>query len=656
MLHCTTLDANVNDCQRRGVFRKLILLMLTCISVPAYAQRTTSNAVTSADDAFGRAVGNEKIGIYSTEEVRGFNPVEAGNVRIEGLYFDQQSLPSSRLVDSSAVRVGYAARGYPFPAPTGIADLKLEKYEGETVFTGEIETEARTNVAGSLQLKIPLIKDRLGISVGTGFRHGRIPYGRYGDFNSQGASVVWTPYAGAEVVAFWSRFYFTNALAQPVIFPTAVVPPPIDRNLSLAQSWSGNVSIGHTSGVIAKLPLGAFRLEAGLFRSTKADPYSFADLELGVNVGGSIGSRAIIADADNQAASTSGEMRLSYARQSGGLRHIVTASIRGRDQSRSYGGQQRVPINASVIGVVDEQPRPNFLFGANDVSAVRQITLGLGYDLLWKGHGGISLGLQKSDYRKQTRFANPALAPIETRDNPWLFNANGSVNLAPGLSAYAGYVKGLEESPVAPDVATNRNEAPPAIRTNQMDAGLRYAFSPKLSLIVGVFEVQKPYFNIDPVRRFRQLGIVSNRGVEISLAGTLAPGLTVVAGTLLLDPKISGPDVDAQVLGARPLGSFKRHSIANFDWKPKGQTAWSFDVALDSFSGATGDIANSFEAAPRETLGIGARYRFNIGGAKVLARAQVQNLFDDFGWKVSSSGGFTYTLARTFLFSLAADY
>jgi iron complex outermembrane recepter protein len=656
LLHCTTLDVSGNECQRPGVFRNPILLLLACVSAPAYAQRTTNNAVTSADDAFGRAVGNEKIGIYSTEEVRGFNPVEAGNVRMEGLYFDQQSLPSSRLVDSSAVRVGYSARGYPFPAPTGIADLKLEKYEGATVFTGEFETEARTNLAGSLQLKFPLIKDKVGISIGTGFRHGRIPYGRYGDFNSQGATAVWTPYAGAEVIAFWSRFNSKNLLAQPIIFPVGVAPPQIDRDQSLAQPWSGSVSIGHTIGFIAKLPLGPLKLEAGLFRSIKSDPLSFADLELGVTDNGRIGSRVIIADADNHAASTSGEARLSYTRQSGDLRHVLIASIRGRDQSRSYGGQQRVLLNASAIGTVNEQPRPNFVFGANDASAVRQFTYGIGYNLLWKARGGISLGLQKSDYRKQTRFADVALAPAETRDNPWLFSANGSVNLAPGLSAYIGYVKGLEESPVAPDVATNRNEAPPAIRTNQKDAGLRYAFSPKLSLIVGVFEVQKPYFNIDPVKRFRQLGVVSNRGVEVSLAGTLAPGLTVVAGTLLLDPKISGPDVDAHVLGARPLGSFTRHSIANFDWKPKGQAAWSFDLALDSFSGATGDIANSFEAPSRETIGIGTRFRFNIGKVKVLARGQVQNLLNDFGWKVSSSGGFTYSLARTFLFSLAADY
>jgi iron complex outermembrane receptor protein len=209
---------------------------------------------------------------------------------------------------------------------------------------------------------------------------------------------------------------------------------------------------------------------------------------------------------------------------------------------------------------------------------------------------------------------------------------------------------------VAPDIATNRDEAPPAIRTSQKDAGVRYAITPKLSLIGGVFEVSKPYFNIDAARRFRQLGQVNNRGIEISLAGTLAPGLTIVAGNLLLDPKISGPEVENGSIGKRPVGSFTRRSIVNLDWKPKGQEAWSFDLAFESIASETGNNRNDFVAPPRETVGIGARFRFELGGTKFLLRGQMTNVFNDYGWKVSSSGGFTYTLPRTAVLNLAADF
>ena len=639
------------------MFKVFGILLLTSISTSAFAQRTTANAVTASDDAFGKAVGNERIGIYSTEEVRGFNPVEAGNVRIEGLYFDQQGQASNRLIDGSTIRVGFGARSYPFPAPTGIADLRLEKFEGQRVISAEIESDADGHSSGSLQFKLPLAGERLGISFGTGYRIGRQPHARYGNFNSQSVLLTWRPVAGSEVTAFWSRFSFARSSASPIIFPsTTAIPKEIPRKQYLGQPWAQGKLKTLTTGLIAKIPLGAFKLEAGLFRSERAEARTFADLLIGVDPLGSVANRLIIADEDNFQGSTSGEVRLTRSWTGGAMRHSLIASVRGRDQSRDFGGQDRRSLGTSVTFRPDDRTKPAFTFGANDASAVRQVTLGLGYDLQWKGRGSFSVAVQKSNYRKQVNFANPVLADALTRDRPLLFSANGAVNILPGLIAYGGYVRGLEESAIAPDIAINRSEAPPALRTRQMDAGLRYAISPKLTLITGVFDIQKPYFNLDATQRFRQLGTIRNRGIEVSLAGSVLPGLTIVAGSVFLDPKISGPDVTAGRIGERPVGSFTRRTVANLDWRPKGQEAWSFDMAFEAVGAETANIANSFTGTARETLGIGTRYRFQLGKAKLLLRGQVTNLLDDYGWKVSSSGGFTFTPPRTFLLSLAADF
>lgn len=634
--------------------RRLLSLVLL-LGSPAYAQRTSNNAVTSADDAFGRAVGNEKIGIYTTEEVRGFNPIEAGNVRIEGLSFDQLSNPSQRLVDSSSVRVGWAARGYPFPAPTGIADLRLEKFEGQRVISFDTEHEDDSNHAGSIQLKLPLAGDKFGLAAGYGMREAKVPQGRNGQFKSMALALTWRPMPDAELTAFASGFFFRKGRVQPVIFPAGISPPKMDRRINYGQPWARNRGTGQTHGVVAKLPLGDFRLEAGLFYSAKDDPRSFAELLIGTNSNGVVANRILIADADNSAHSYSGEVRLSRVWQSGSARHMLTLMAKGRDQQRDYGGQQSIAFGRSTSIATDFRPQPAFAFGTNDQSNVKQRTIGAGYDLIISNLGSLNLGIQKSDYEKVTRFANRALPELVSRDKPWLFNVNGSVRLAKFVSAYGGYVRGLEESPVAPDAATNRNEAPPAIRTRQADFGFRFALTPHLSLIAGVFEVTKPYFNIDAARRFRELGSVSNRGVELSVAGTLAKGLTVIGGTLLLDPKISGTEVTSGRIGPRPIGSFKRRSVANIDWRPGGKSNWSFDLAFDSTSHETGNAANSFAAAPRETVNLGTRYRFKLGSAKLLLRGQVTNIFNDFGWKVSSSGGFTHTLPRTFVVNLAAD-
>src|SRR5580765_985550 len=91
----------------------------------AHAQRASDNVTTQSSDAFGRSVGNEKSGLYTVDDVRGFNPDDAGNVRVDGLYFDQIGRVSTRLIDGNAIRVGPASQRYPCPAPTGLVDYSL---------------------------------------------------------------------------------------------------------------------------------------------------------------------------------------------------------------------------------------------------------------------------------------------------------------------------------------------------------------------------------------------------------------------------------------------------------------------------------------------------------------------------------------------------
>jgi len=103
-----------------------LLTTIMCLTAPGVglAQRADENAVTAAQDAFGTSIGFQTVGLYSANEARGFSPQQAGNLRIEGLYFDQQTwVTGDCMVRETTMRVGIAAQSYSFPAPTGIADL-----------------------------------------------------------------------------------------------------------------------------------------------------------------------------------------------------------------------------------------------------------------------------------------------------------------------------------------------------------------------------------------------------------------------------------------------------------------------------------------------------------------------------------------------------
>jgi iron complex outermembrane recepter protein len=74
--------------------------------------------------------------------------------------------------------------------------------------------------------------------------------------------------------------------------------------------------------------------------------------------------------------------------------------------------------------------------------------------------------------------------------------------------------------------------------------------------------VEKPYFNLDEESRFRQLGTVANRGVEMSIAGRVVKGLTVNAGATWLDARVSGVQVEQGLIGDRPIRNFRLRTLA----------------------------------------------------------------------------------------------
>ncbi len=79
-----------------------------------------------------------------------------------------------------------------------------------------------------------------------------------------------------------------------------------------------------------------------------------------------------------------------------------------------------------------------------------------------------------------------------------------------------------------------------------------------MTLIAGGFEIEKPYYGLDRGNVFRRLGTVTHRGIEASLSGSPAPGLTLVAGGVLLDAKLSGEEVAGGSIGRRPIGTPSR--------------------------------------------------------------------------------------------------
>ena len=165
-----------------------------CMANPgaAWAQRTNENAVASAQDAFGTSVGNERVGLYFPQNARGFSPVQAGNVRINGLFFDYQADLNQRLISGSNVRVGLTAQGYPFPAPTGVADFSLRLPGSEAVASTVVGIGPYGGPRVEVDAQLP-VTDTLGIAGGVGLNNAEFYYGGEQRVVTAAAIARWRP-------------------------------------------------------------------------------------------------------------------------------------------------------------------------------------------------------------------------------------------------------------------------------------------------------------------------------------------------------------------------------------------------------------------------------------------------------------------------------
>lgn len=629
------------------------LLAILFSSVAAAQNRTSENAVTAAEDAFGTSVGRETIGLYSAGSVRGFSANAAGNARIDGLFFDPVWQPNSRIRRSTTIRVGLSAQGFPFPAPTGVIDYALKKPGQAASLSTYFSLDTYETASIEVDGVVPLSRT---LSLGAGFSLNRNDfYNRTeGLQHVEGLSLRWTPAPGIEVQPFLSRSDIYDDEFGPTYIPGgAFLPPDPPRRRFNGPQQPKYRSTAHLYGVLASVRPGAgWLVRAGLFRTWFDDQLTASNLLLNLQPNGTA-QQLFIIDPPSKLASTSGELRVSRSLPDGPRLHTVHLSFRGRDRSDRYGGSAEIDLGPTVIGAAVAPLLPPYAFGPQTRDRVRQDTVSLAYEGRWKDRGELSFGVQRTDYRK--RVVQPGLVEAATRARPLLSNVAGAVHLSRGIALYAGYTSGLEESGVAPETAVNRGEALPAIRTSQRDAGVRWIIADGLKLVAGVFDVRKPYFNLDETNRWAQLGDVKHRGVEASLAGKLTPRLDIVAGGVFLNARVTGEGVELGRVGRRPVGQPARNLQLNIDWRPPVLDGLSLDGGVTHLSARPARRDNRVDLAARSLVDAGARYRFKLAKNDVSVRVEVNNLFGTYGYDLRGSGAYDLIAGRVFGGSLAID-
>lgn len=612
---------------------------------------TTENAVIESSDAFGTQVGQESTGLYSAREVRGFNPVDAGNVRIASLYYDQLTMMPQRLRSTSTIRVGLGTMGFAFPAPTGLVDYALRSPGDERRLTIDASTRHDGNEGIAAELQLPRFgADSIGVFGALALRHRQRNEGGPTSELWNGVGLVeFKPTDNVQLTSFVSLFRNHSDEPGPTYFLAGeVLPPKVDRRRDLSQEWADSADHSLIVGNMLRAPLGAFSLEAGLFFNQRKKPANFVDLFTGMDAEGNVAERFIIADAGAKDSSWSGELRVGRAFAIGATRHQLSLSLRGRDRARLFGGSDRVSLGASTILAADPREKPDFDIGEKNRDNVRQLFAGVAYSGNLTDWLRMDLGASKIDYSKKVDYADPATPDVETTSTPIAWNASLALALSRKLTLFGSLARGMEEADVAPDRAVNRAEAPAAIDTRQEEVVLSYSPVADVTVLAGLFRISKPYHNLDPDLRYRLLGTVVNQGVEISAVARPVEGLTMLGGAVISEPEITGEIVESGTIGPRPLGQPGLRVTGNVDWRfDHGESPLSLDLAVEHIGSQPLNALNSADLEGQQTVNLGMRYRFDLANSRIVFRGRLDNVFDTYSWSMSPGGSLRYNEPRS---------
>ena len=625
----------------------------------ANAQRADEDAVAEAPDAFGLSVGREIIGLYSAGSARGFSPVSAGNLRIDGLYFDEGGNfypPSTRIVRSTLVSVGIAAQPYLFAAPTGIVDYRLRVPGNEAVASVLIGDATYGEAYEETDAELPIVRDVLSMGAGIGYTR-NVAYNlseHSGELNA-GWIARWRPSSAIEIIPFFDMTDHRQQGQMPHIYPDDDGFPRFYSVSPAILPWAHWDSLSSNFGTTARLSFGShWLLSAGVFRAVQHLPVDYLPFLFDTNGRGE-GDYSVNVTPPESSGSTSGELRLSRTFSTATLSNVLFLRVTGRDSSIESASGATVGFGPASIWQIPPVITSGFNPGPiGDVVTVHQLTPGVAYSSAWKNRLRLTLGLQKVFYYRTV--TSPGIPATSSSDTPWLFNGAATVSLTKSLLAYGSYTQGFEEIPVAPDTAINRNEPVPAQLSTQFDGGLTYRILPRLQFLAGAFQIQKPYFDVDQFGVYRELGNWRNRGIELSLTGDLTDRLHIVSGVALIQPivryqagAVAGPT------SATAVGPIPGYMSTNLEYRPAAISGLTLGATVITTSSRYA-VWPYVNLPPFTTLGADVRYQTLLAGHHATWWFRMYNLTDTYGITVDTNSRLYAQDARRFELSLEVDF
>lgn len=619
---------NVGAPRLRHMETRPVVLALA-LAATAAAQ---DNAVNSAADAFGERVGTEQSGLYSESQVRGFDLNDSGAYRIDDAYFSRAAALNDPVLAGVGVRVGVNAVRLAYPSPSGVVNYRLR----EVGPVNHLRLAAGWRDFGTRVVQSDGSWRDNGLSFAGGLIWRplfRLNGGNEGNALDVGGIGAWQIAPGQRLRAFATMFHRRYDGDYAVLPSESAMPPSLRKLHNYSPSWAESEALSSNFGVLYDARLHDFTINVAAFRSSFDIDHT--DYTLISADGAGNAAATTFRNPDRTKRADSAELRVGRQFDAAGFSHLATVSLRGGRTTVDLTSNLAIPLGGFDLRQESPADATELMWsGTRGRDTVEQVTASAGYGLAWSDRLQLRFGIHRTRYEKNVVSITDARTEGVSEDT--LYDASAIVSLTDGTAVFASWVTGLEEAGVAPTSVINRDEVLPPVEAEQFELGVRYAITPRLTFIGAAFDVSKPTNGLRDDRSYGLVGEVRHRGVEASIAGQLGTKTNVVLGAVAFDPQVTGPLVDAGVVGSHAAGI--SHVIVNANIERRVGDRWSIDAGV-SYSGERwADTANTFKAPAVTTVSLGTRSRFNLAGFPAELRVLASNLTGVEGYWVAPTG------------------
>ena len=653
------------NCNRFSVILFSAVFSSFWITGDAHAQ-ATADALREAEDAFGSQFGDESIGIYTLNSVRGFDLSSAGNYRFDGAYFVNSAGTSRFFVERQDVRIGYNTLTLDFPGPSGVVDIKLRDLTTPTRQELTIGSEPFGTLNTQLLANFKTKNSDYAVSVGMGANIvGQTPQGAESSDLIVAGIVQAQPAAGVDLKVFFGDYGFREEAASKfqIVQNVDRLPPRINRRRFLGQPWAVTDARRRIIGASSEFAFGGGWRGESIFVATQTvfDEQYTTLFTIGADLLAADG--VVIASPRQSFDAISAEAIAGWRGAMGKSVHDISLHGRLRRSHSEFGGELHAPLGEAPIGTPTAAAPPPDLGSTRALLADRvdQISLGLSYQALIGDRVRLNLGVMKTRYERTFQDISMSVETGAT-SAPWLYNVGAAVTVSPGVELYGSYSRGLEESGRAPSTAANANEILPAGLSTQKEIGIRTELTNNIVAFVAGFDTTKPLPGLSPdTNEFRLIGDVRHRGIELSVSGSINENLRLVAGGVYIDAAAALPVGGGETGKERPIGVPDLKVIANLSYSPATIPGLTFDGGIEYISSQralrrAGASGRESQLPDYLTANLGVRYALEFDNIDVTLRAQIQNLSNTFSWTVTQAEILDYISPRSFRFVATAAF